>query len=173
MDRGAWWATVQRVAESDTTEHTQHIYIYHVQTWGLENSTPLEGLTYLETFFPAFKDGFALWCIEEPAALVFYHLSVVPWLPKHGPAPSFSKYTLEQCHRKRCGVMERPSIWPEMIWAQIPASPLRRPPHALRIITLTHPIPQGLLWGSMWSFTWKCFANYGALFSCQLLFHKS
>ena len=24
MDRGAWWATVHRVAESDTTEMTKH-----------------------------------------------------------------------------------------------------------------------------------------------------
>ena len=24
MDRGAWWATVQRVSESDTAEATQH-----------------------------------------------------------------------------------------------------------------------------------------------------
>ena len=24
MDRGAWWTTVERVAESDTTEVTQH-----------------------------------------------------------------------------------------------------------------------------------------------------
>ena len=33
MDRGDWRATVHRVAESDTTEVTQHIYVYiHVCT---------------------------------------------------------------------------------------------------------------------------------------------
>ena len=26
MDRGAWWATVHRVAELDTTEATQHTH---------------------------------------------------------------------------------------------------------------------------------------------------
>ena len=36
MDRGAWWATVHRVAESDMTEvaqHACHIQIYHLTTW--------------------------------------------------------------------------------------------------------------------------------------------
>ena len=36
MDRGAWWATVHRVAESDMTEVAQracHIQIYHLTTW--------------------------------------------------------------------------------------------------------------------------------------------
>ena len=28
MDRGAWWATVHRVAESDTTEVTEHAHTY-------------------------------------------------------------------------------------------------------------------------------------------------
>ena len=28
MDRGAWWAIVHRVAESDTSESTEHAYIY-------------------------------------------------------------------------------------------------------------------------------------------------
>ena len=28
MDRGAWWATVQRVAESDTTEVTEHAHTH-------------------------------------------------------------------------------------------------------------------------------------------------
>ena len=28
MDRGAWWATVHRVAESDTTEATEHASIF-------------------------------------------------------------------------------------------------------------------------------------------------
>ena len=31
MDRGAWWATVHRVAELDTTEHTM-IYIISLKT---------------------------------------------------------------------------------------------------------------------------------------------
>jgi len=28
MDRGAWWATVRRVAESDTTEATEHAHMH-------------------------------------------------------------------------------------------------------------------------------------------------
>ena len=27
MDRGAWWATVYRVTESDTTGHSQHTHV--------------------------------------------------------------------------------------------------------------------------------------------------
>ena len=28
MDRGAWWATVHEIAESDMTEATEHIYLF-------------------------------------------------------------------------------------------------------------------------------------------------
>ena len=37
MDRGAWQATVHRVAESDTTEVTQHICILSSTTWREQN----------------------------------------------------------------------------------------------------------------------------------------
>ena len=26
MDRGAWWATIHKITESDTTEATEHIH---------------------------------------------------------------------------------------------------------------------------------------------------
>ena len=32
MDRGAWWVTAHRAAESDTTEATQHPHTYHTHT---------------------------------------------------------------------------------------------------------------------------------------------
>ena len=31
MDRGAWWATVQAVTESDTIEATKHTYQYQAR----------------------------------------------------------------------------------------------------------------------------------------------
>ena len=32
IDREAWWATVHRVAESDTTEVTQHTHTYIIES---------------------------------------------------------------------------------------------------------------------------------------------
>ena len=40
MDRGAWWATVQRVAESDMTEVTEHA---HIHTLPINNVVAVSG----------------------------------------------------------------------------------------------------------------------------------
>ena len=60
MDRGAWWATVHGVAKSQTRRSTRSIHISTTSRPEAWRTHPPEGLIRLETFFPAFKNGFAL-----------------------------------------------------------------------------------------------------------------
>ena len=41
MDRGAWWATVHRVAELDTTEATQHAHAMEAKVLSYKNITDI------------------------------------------------------------------------------------------------------------------------------------
>ena len=51
MDRGAWWATVHRVAELDTTEATEHSVDSHQWIWdGIQRIPTLGG--WLEMDYP-------------------------------------------------------------------------------------------------------------------------
>ena len=55
MDRGAWWATVHRVAESDTTEATQHTHtrfgyyksIKSLELWALKQGSFVNVLPFV------------------------------------------------------------------------------------------------------------------------------
>lgn len=135
----------------------------------LENSTLLEGLIDLEK-----SEGcFVSWCIKENTGGPSFPFSPLPglhYLSKHGLAPSFFKYTSKECNKVMwCGGKGQNLAWDDL--GLNPSFASEKSPHTLRIITV--PPPPGLLWALIWSFTWKCFANYGALFSRQLPFHKS
>ena len=99
MDRGSWWATIHRVAESDTTEATQHSTSVYLLNCHYLLNMHIEEVSV--SYCPCSQ-------VEERGQI--YRWDILPLSPLSCSQQS-SKFYLLWCNRSDSLFFQRGSIW--------------------------------------------------------------